>query len=77
MPNITIDGKSYDTDKLNATQKRLLGLYQLAIRDEADFMAKVEVARAARIEITRRVKAAFNESPDDTDQIAMPSNSSN
>lgn len=67
MSTITIDGKNYETDDLNATQKRLLGLYQMAMRDEADNMAKVEVARAARIEITRRVKVAFSDQPDATD----------
>ena len=63
MATIKIDGKDYDTDDLNATQKRLLGLYQLAIRDESETMAKVEIARAARIEITRRIKESFGESP--------------
>lgn len=64
MATIKIDGKSYDTDNLNATQKRLLGLYQIAMRDETETMAKVEVARAARIEITRRIKSAFGDTPE-------------
>lgn len=61
MAQIKIDGIDYDTENLNATQKRLLGLYQSAMRDESETMAKVEIFRAARIEITRRIRDAFGE----------------
>lgn len=59
MATIKIDGETYDTDAMTSMQKRLTALYQLALKEESEAMAKVDLARAARIEITRRVKEAF------------------
>ena len=36
MSEFTIDGQVYETDDLDATQKRVVALYQRALREEGD-----------------------------------------
>ena len=56
MPEFTIDGKKFDTDKLDNTQKRVIALYQQSMKDEAEASASLEMKRAARIELGRKLK---------------------
>jgi hypothetical protein len=56
MPEFTIDGNVYDTDKLDEKQKRVIALYQQAIKDEAETVARLELSRAARVELGRKLK---------------------
>jgi hypothetical protein len=56
MPKFKIDENEYDTDVLNDVQKRVVALYQRALREESDAVAALEIARAARIEIGRKLK---------------------
>lgn len=56
MPEFTIDGKKFDTDKLDNTQKRVIALYQQSMKDEAEASASLEIKRAARIELGRKLK---------------------
>ena len=56
MPEFTIDGQTYDTDKLDDTQKRVIALYQKALSEEADAAANLELRRAGRIELGRKLK---------------------
>ena len=55
MAKFKIDEKEYDTDDLDNRQKRIVDLYQRALRDEAEAIAAVELKRAARrLQIPRR-----------------------
>lgn len=56
MAEFTIDGNKYDTDKLDDTQKRIIALYQKALKDEAESVANLEISRAARVELGRKLK---------------------
>ena len=56
MAEFTIDGNRYDTDKLYDTQKRVIALYQKALKDEAESVANLEISRAARVELGRKLK---------------------
>ncbi|MDA7776542.1 hypothetical protein N9A03_05320 [Alphaproteobacteria bacterium] len=56
MAEFTIDGNVYDTDKLDDTQKRVIALYQLALKDESEAVARLEISRAARVELGRKLK---------------------
>ena len=56
MPEFSIDGNVYETDKLDEKQKRIIALYQQAIKDEAETVAKLEISRAARVELGRKLK---------------------
>ena len=56
MPEFTIDGKKFDTDTLDNTQKRVIALYQQSMKDEAEASASLEIKRAARIELGRKLK---------------------
>jgi hypothetical protein len=56
MSEFTIDGQVYETDDLDATQKRVVALYQRALREEGDVAASLEIARAARIELGKKMQ---------------------
>ena len=56
MAKFKIDEKDYDTDDLDNRQKRIVDLYQRALRDEAEAIASVELKRAARIEVAKKLK---------------------
>ena len=56
MANFKIDGVDYDTEKLDTKQKRVIALYQQSVKDEAEAVAKLELARAARVEIGKKLK---------------------
>ena len=56
MSEFEIDGKTFDTENLDDKQKRIISLYQKALKNEADIIAELELARAARIEVGRKLK---------------------
>ena len=56
MATFKIDDVEYDTDKLDTTQKRVVGLYQKSLQDEGEALNNLEMARAARIELGRKLK---------------------
>ena len=56
MANFKIDGVDYDTEKLDTKQKRVIALYQQSVKDEAEAVAKLELAREARVEIGKKLK---------------------
>ena len=56
MATFKIDDVEYDTEKLDTTQKRVVGLYQKALQDEGAALNGLEIARAARIELGRKLK---------------------
>ena len=56
MSEFSIDGKTFDTDTLDEKQKRIIALYQKALQNEADAVAELELSRASRIEIGRKLK---------------------
>ena len=56
MSEFEIDGKTFDTENLDDKQKRIISLYQRALKNEADAIAELELARASRIEIGRKLK---------------------
>ena len=57
MPKFTIDEVEYDTDDLDATQKRIIALYQKAVEKESAALVDLELARACRIEVGRKVRS--------------------
>ena len=56
MSEFTIDGQVYETDDLDTTQKRVVALYQRALREEGDAAASLEIARAARVELGKKMQ---------------------
>lgn len=56
MSEFEIDGKTFDTENLDDKQKRIISLYQRALKKEAEAIAELELARASRIEIGRKLK---------------------
>jgi hypothetical protein len=56
MAKFKIDEKQYDTDDLDNRQKRIVDLYQRALREEAEAIATVELRRAARVEVSKKLK---------------------
>ncbi len=56
MSEFEIDGKTFDTENLDDKQKRIIGLYQKALKNEAEAIADLELARASRIEVGRKLK---------------------
>ena len=56
MSEFTIDGKVYETDDLDTTQKRVVALYQRALREEGEAAASLEIARAARVELGKKMQ---------------------
>lgn len=63
MAKFKIDDTEYDTDKLDNKQKRVIALYQKAVQEEAEAIASLEVKRAGRIEIGRKLKELVLEEP--------------
>lgn len=63
MAKFKIDDIEYDTDKLDNKQKRVIALYQKAVQEEAEAIASLEVKRAGRIEIGRKLKELVIEEP--------------
>lgn len=56
MAEFTIDGQTFETENLDQTQKRVIGLYQKCLQEESDAAANLELKRAARIELGRKLK---------------------
>lgn len=56
MPKFKIDEIEYNTDDMSGPQKRVVGLYQKSLQQEAEAVASLEIARAARIEIGKKLK---------------------
>lgn len=56
MAKFEIDGKEYNTDDLDERQKRIVALYQKSLRDENAALMELELKRAARIEVSRKLK---------------------
>ena len=56
MSEFTIDGRVYETDDLDTTQKRVVALYQRALREEGEAAASLEIARAARVELGKKMQ---------------------
>ena len=67
MAEFTIDGATYETDNLDDTQKRVIALYQKALSEEAESAAALEMKRAARIELGRKLKELVIDKKDDKD----------
>ena len=56
MATFTIDEQEYDTEKLTNVQKRIVGLYQEAVKRESTALTDLELARACRIELGRKLR---------------------
>ena len=56
MATFKIDDKEFDTDSLSDVQKRVVALYQQAMKDEGEAVANLELKRAARVELGRKLK---------------------
>ena len=56
MSKFTIDDQEFDTDNLNDMQKRVVALYQQALKEEGEVIANLELRRAARVELGRKLK---------------------
>ena len=56
MSKFKIDDREFDTDDLTSLQKRVVDLYQRALKDEGEAVATLELRRAARIEIAKKLK---------------------
>jgi len=56
MATFKIDDIEYDTDNLSDIQKRVVALYQQALREEGEAVANLELRRASRIELGRKLK---------------------
>lgn len=56
MAKFKIDGNEYESDDLTDVQKRVVALYQRAVSEEAEAVAGLEIARAARLEVGRKLK---------------------
>ena len=63
MAKFKIEDIEYETDKLEKKQKRVIALYQKSVKDEAEAIASLEVKRAGRIEIGRKLKELVIEEP--------------
>jgi len=56
MAKFTIDDIEYDSDKLSDVQKRVVALYQQALKEEGESIAALELKRAARVELGKKLK---------------------
>ena len=56
MATFTIDEQEYDTENLTNVQKRIVGLYQEAVKRESVALTDLELARACRIELGRKLR---------------------
>jgi len=56
MTTFKIDDKEFQTDNLSDIQKRVVALYQQSLKEEGEAIAVLELRRAARIEIGRKLK---------------------
>lgn len=56
MAKFDLDGIEYNTDDLDDRQKRIVALYQKALRDENTALMELELSRAARLEVARKLK---------------------
>lgn len=64
MAKFKIDDVDYDTDNLTDIQKRVVALYQQALREEGEAVANLELRRASRIELGKKLKETVIESKD-------------
>lgn len=56
LAEFNIDGNTFDTEKLDEKQKRIISLYQTALKAESEAVDSLELSRASRIEIGRKLK---------------------
>lgn len=56
MAKFKIDNREFDTDDMTTLQKRVVDLYQRALKDEAEAVATLELRRAARLEVSKKLK---------------------
>lgn len=56
MAKFKIDNREFDTDDMTTLQKRVIDLYQRALKDEAEAVATLELRRAARLEVSKKLK---------------------
>jgi len=56
MAKFTIDDNEYDSDNLTDVQKRVVALYQQALKEEGESIAALELKRAARVELGKKLK---------------------
>jgi len=56
MAKFTIDDIEYESDKLSDVQKRVVALYQQALKEEGESIAALELKRAARVELGKKLK---------------------
>ena len=56
MATFTIDDKEHETENLTNVQKRIVGLYQEAVNRESTALTDLELARACRIELGRKLR---------------------
>lgn len=63
MAKFKVDGKEYDTDNLDAKQKRVVALYQKSIEEESKAVMELELKRAARIEVGSKLKELVLDPP--------------
>ena len=56
LAEFNIDGNTFDTEKLDEKQKRIISLYQTALKAESEAVDRLELSRASRIEIGRKLK---------------------
>ena len=67
MATFTIDEQEYDTEKLTNVQKRIVGLYQEAVKRESTALTDLELARACRIELGRKLREEIIDSQEKGD----------
>lgn len=67
MATFTIDDQEYDTEKLTNVQKRIVGLYQEAVKRESTALTDLELARACRIELGRKLREEIIDSQEKGD----------
>ena len=56
MAKFKIDDKEFDTEKLSDVQKRVVALYQKALSEEGEAVANLELRRASRVELGKKLK---------------------
>ena len=63
MAKFKIDDKEFDTDQLDAKQKRVVALYQKAVEEESKAVMELELKRASRIEVGSKLRELVIDPP--------------
>jgi len=63
MAKFKIDDKEFDTDQLDAKQKRVVDLYQKAVEEESKAVMELELKRASRIEVGSKLRELVIDPP--------------